>query len=287
MHTNAKIAADGDAGSAGFRINRGLNNMANKIALVDASPADETEFRSLLAQAASRLPQRWDASAIGDADLVIVDVDSVFGHMTWLKVLNLGKVAGVYTEHAPPKETDLVLRKPMSVAGIVELISHFQGHAPTTHAAVQPAVAAPAPPPVERAAPAPAPVAARPTPVPASRPTPLATPAPAPAPAAMAPPMAPAPGMPTPNPAPTPPREATLIDFLTGNLLGGPVRLSTEGAPDLILDPKTQVYHAAGSGLRALAPHCTRKLKQEDFHPITGADLDKAIAEAKAKPKAG
>src|SRR3982750_3683337 len=138
---------------------QGIENMANKIALVDASPADETEFRSLLAQAASRLPQRWEASAIGEADLVIVDVDSVFGHMTWLKVLNLGKVAGVYTEHAPPKETDLVLRKPLAVAGIVELISHFHGHAPTPHAPVQPASAAPAPP-VERPAPVPAPAPA-------------------------------------------------------------------------------------------------------------------------------
>jgi hypothetical protein len=259
--------------------------MANKIALVDASPADETEFRNLLAQAASRLPQRWEASAIGEADLVIVDVDSVFGHMTWLKVLNLGKVAGVYTEHAPPKETDLVLRKPLSVAGIVELISHFHGHAPTTHAAVQ--AATPAPPP-ERPAPMPAQVM-RPTPPPPARPTPVVappapTPSPTPAPAAVALPQAPSPGMPTPSPPHAPPRDTTLIDFLAGSQLSGPARLSTEGAPDLILDPKTQVYHAAGTGLRALAPHCTRKLKPEDFHPITGADLDRARASAPAQP---
>ena len=93
----------------------------------------------------------------------------------------------------------------------------------------------------------------------APRPTPPPTPTPVPAPAATAPAAAEA------APVTAPPRDSSLIDFLTGSALLAPVRLSSEGAPDVILDPKSQSYHCSGTGLRALAPHCTRKLKAEDF----------------------
>ena len=226
--------------------------MANKIALADASAADETEFRTLLAQVAPRLGRRWEMAPIGDADLVVVDVDSVFGHMTWLKVMNLGKTAAVFSEHAGANDTDLVLRKPLTAQGIIDLIASFHGDATPV---VAPAAVAP-------------------------RPTPPPTPAPVPAPAATAPAAAEA------APVTAPPRDSSLIDFLTGSALLAPVRLSSEGAPDVILDPKSQSYHCSGTGLRALAPHCTRKLKAEDFQAITSADLDKARIGAPPQPYA-
>jgi len=254
--------------------------MANKIALADASAADETEFRTLLAQVAPRLGRRWEMAPIGDADLVVVDVDSVFGHMTWLKVMNLGKTAAVFSEHAGANDTDLVLRKPLTAQGIIDLIASFHGDATP--------VVAPAAAPTPAPAPVPAPAAAapppRPTPPPpaavAPRPTPPPAPAPVPAPAATAPAAAEA------APVTAPPRDSSLIDFLTGSALLAPVRLSSEGAPDVILDPKSQSYHCSGTGLRALAPHCTRKLKAEDFQAITSADLDKARIGAPPQPYA-
>jgi hypothetical protein len=241
--------------------------MAKKIALADASNADETEFRTLVAQVAPRLQTRWDIAPITEADLVVVDIDSVFGHMTWLKVMSLGKTVAAFTAHEPPKETDLVLRKPLDAQGVIDLFTQYQGGAS--------AVAEPATRQAEPAAP-------RNTPPP---PVASTKPAAAPKPAAAAPPAAPAPTVP-PAIAPLPAQETTLIDFLTGSQLGGPARLSSEGAPDLILDPKSQSYHAAGTGLRALLPHCGRKLKVEDFHQITSADLDKARISAPAQPYA-
>ncbi len=260
--------------------------MANKIALADASAADETEFRTLLAQVAPRLGRRWEMAPIGDADLVVVDVDSVFGHMTWLKVMNLGKTAAVFSEHAGANDTDLVLRKPLTAQGIIDLIASFHGDAlpaaasaaSAASAAAAPAPAAPAP----AATPAAAAPAPRPTPPPPAAVAPRPTPAPVAAPAAAAPPPAAA----ETAPVAAPPRDSSLIDFLTGSALVAPVRLSSEGAPDLILDPKSQSYHCSGSGLRALAPHCARKLKTEDFQAITSADLDKARIGAPPQPYA-
>lgn len=255
--------------------------MAYKIALVGATADEETEFRNLLGPAAQRLRQTWEVSNERDADLVVVDVDSVFGHMAWLKASGAGKRTAAFTERDSARESDLLLGRPLSLDGLVKLLLMFNlpsGSAP------QPAAPAAAPAPAEREAYASEfrPGDARPqrvTPPPPRAEPPVETPRPAPRPAPVA-----APPPPAPAPVAAPPRELTLADFLTGISLPGPARLVTAGAPDLLLDPANQTWHSSATGLRALAPHCARTLTLGDWQLLNAGDFAAAKGSSAAQP---
>ncbi len=254
--------------------------MANKIALVDASPADEAEFRTLLAEVGPHFRQGWEPGTALDADLVVVDLDSVFGHMTLQNLQRRGKRVAVFTTQETSEDSDLVLSKPLDAHRLSALLIAAGGEAPQasepaakTMSSAETAAKATKPAVMPDAAPPPVPTAAVPavtepsvSSAPATEPA-LPTAAPEPAP----PPVA-------------PPRETTLADFLTVAIPAGPVRLTTDGAPDLLLDPATQCYHATGSGLRPLAAHCTRSVSATELAPVSGADLDKARIMAPAQP---
>lgn len=252
--------------------------MAYKIALVGASPDEETEFRNFLGPAAQRLRQSWEVSNERDADLVVVDVDSVFGHMAWLKANGAGKRTAAFTGRNSARESDLLLGRPLSLEAVVRLLLMYNlpsGVTPPAPAAapereayaseyragdarpqrVAPTVEAPA---VE----APRPPPPRPIPAP---PPPVAAPAP-------------------PPPPPTPARELSLADFLTGITLPGPARLVTAAAQDLLLDPASQTWCSSSTGLRALAPHCARNLQLSDWQLLNAADFAAAKGTLTAQP---
>lgn len=63
-----------------------------------------------------RVQRRWkwiadDSDA--DADLIIVDIDSIHGHMDWLKATGAGHRTAVYTVARHSKESDLIMSKPL------------------------------------------------------------------------------------------------------------------------------------------------------------------------------
>ena len=249
--------------------------MAYKIALVGATADEETEFRNLLSPAAQRLRQSWEVSNERDADLVVVDVDSVFGHMAWLKASGAGKRTAAFTERDSARESDLLLGRPLSLEGVVKLLLMFNL---PSGAAPQPA--APAAPDRESYASEFRPGDARPqrvapAPPPPRAEAPVEAPKPAPRPAPVAAP---------PPPAPPPARELALADFLTGISLPGPARLVTAGAPDLLLDPANQTWYSSATGLRALAPHCARTLVLGDWQLLNAGDFAAAKGSLTAQP---
>jgi hypothetical protein len=75
-----------------------------------------------------------------------------------------------------------------------------------------------------------------------------------------------------PPPAPEPPRERRLSDWLADGMLRAPVRLSSDGAPDLIVDPAGKTYFADGN-LRALAPHCTRVIAPAEWKDVAATEI--------------
>lgn len=251
--------------------------MAYKIALVGATAEEETEFRNLLSPAAQRLRQSWEVSNERDADLVVVDVDSVFGHMAWLKASGAGKRTAAFTERDSARESDLLLGRPLSLEGVVKLLLMFNLPSGTAPAPAPAATPAPAAPERESYASEFRPGDARPQRV-----------APPPPPRAEAPVEAPKPvPRPTPVAAPTPPppaRELTLADFLTGISLPGPARLVTAGAPDLLLDPASQTWFSSATGLRALAPHCARTLVLGDWQLLNAGEFATAKGSLAAQP---
>ncbi|MBL8299310.1 MAG: hypothetical protein JNN30_13305 [Rhodanobacteraceae bacterium] len=248
--------------------------MAYKIALVGATADEETEFRNLLSPAAQRLRQNWEISNERDADLVVVDVDSVFGHMAWLKASSAGKRTAAFTGRESARESDLLLGRPLSLEGLVKLLLMF--NLPSGATAQPAAPAAPTTPAVaerESYASEFRPGEARPQRV-------------APPPRVEAPVEAPKP-VPRPAPVVTPPppsRELALADFLTGISLPGPARLVTAGAPDLLLDPASLTWYSSATGLRALAPHCARALVLGDWQLLNAGEYAAAKGNLAAQP---
>lgn len=76
-----------------------------------------------------------------------------------------------------------------------------------------------------------------------------------------------------------------LRDYLHKNLLGGPARATSEGAPELVLDPKEKSFHAKG-GLAALVPYCKAELARSAWRPVTSQDLTRLRTQEPARPYA-
>ena len=76
-----------------------------------------------------------------------------------------------------------------------------------------------------------------------------------------------------------------LREYLHKPLLGGPARANLDGVPELVLDPKERVFHAAGA-LTALAPYCRVELAQSMWRPVTSQDLARLRAQQPARPYA-
>jgi hypothetical protein len=231
--------------------------MTRRLAPQGVDEQDIALLRDLLDQAAPALKSAWRMHKGDDAELLVIDVDSVYGHMDWLRAHGIGRLVAVLTEHPPSPEYDLVLHKPLSVVKLVEVLDRA----------------------AEQSADGPAAV-----------PTPPPAPAPAPAPRTVAKPVAPSPpppaaAEPPPPPAPPPPRERRLADWLADGAMLAAVRLQTAGAPDLVLDPHNKTYYADGS-VRALAPHCARVLAREDWHEVDQAQLASLHAGGKGQPYA-
>lgn len=75
----------------------------------------------------------------------------------------------------------------------------------------------------------------------------------------------------------------TLRAYLEGNALGGPSVFTMEGAPSLVLDPKTRSYHSPAQHLPALSPYCTRPLPRRDWRALTSAELTRIRDEQPAQ----
>src|SRR5688572_22739901 len=196
--------------------------------LTGMDAATETALKSAFAEASMRIGGRWPLVSEQDATHVVVDMDSMYGPMSWLRLHGAGKVViGLTT--APRSQTDFRLGKPFNAESVAELLQQI---APADAGGSAPHGGTPAPAPQhqlpeELAKPlseeAVAPDQRASAAVSATLDTPAAPPAPPveapsaapPAPSATAPVAAPsAPALAAePKPA-APPRDRTLIDWL-------------------------------------------------------------------------
>jgi hypothetical protein len=236
--------------------------------------AEEAKLKLLFSDANEWLGGDWNLVAEPQAKVIIVDLDSIYGHMTWLKVHNSGKHVIAITTRTD-SDADHVLLRPVSVESLVAALSEAgSGHVTGRHVAVGAQDKAPArestaqippvpqpardPPPARSAAPEPSP-RAQPAPAPA------ATPAPAAAPRKM---------------APTQSREPTLWDYLHPGGMQGPSRLELAGAPPLVIDPRSDTYVGRHS-LKPYIPYCELgTLRAEKWQPLSGADLNLHLSNA-------
>lgn len=277
--------------------------------------ADEAALKDMFAKAASRQGGSWALVPEAEAEALVVDVDSLYGHMTWLKVHNSGKPI-VALSRSDQADADFVLTRPVSVESLEQMLQQIERGSASNDAGAGRGAAVPSPRDARPAAgdsSADAVVAARSVPATAAAalqesaasapPAPAAkapvanapaaantgapraqAAAPAPAAAVATAPVVPAEADGQSEPTPQlPPRDPMLADYLEPGALPGPVRLKSADGPVLALDPQRQQY-VGPPGLKPLIPACKRIVRREDWEAISPGELEKLKAGQEAQP---
>lgn len=231
------------------------------LGLTGMDPATETALQAAFQAANGRLGGRWQLLPDTQADYVIVDMDSMYGPMSWLRLHAAGKSVVALTA-SQRSQADYRLGQPFDANSVASLLREIGLQAGVTFD--------------EAPAAAPAPVAA-PTPAPAPAPAaPVTAPvAAAPAPAAPAPRATEPPPAAVEVPAPAPVAKTahigsdTLLDWLANDRLKGRVRLRG-GDESLLIDIEQRTYHGPAA-LKALSPYFEGKIASTDFVPVDAA----------------
>jgi len=254
---------------------------------------DLAKAQQMFAQANADAGGRFELASEGDAQVLVIDMDSMYGHMTWLKAQAGGKTTVGLTS-GERCETDFIIKSPMSTDALRGLLSQLGGGraaAPAPAAAPaaaeasprttgqQPAFGASI---VQQAA------AARTTGQQAAMPRTTgqqpAMPRTTGQQAAMPPADEPArvghandymAAMTTGQMAAMDavPHEPRISDYLPANVLGGPVKLHSPGAPVLALDPATQTY-AGSATLKPLLPYVEAIIRENQLEAITAGEFE-------------
>lgn len=234
-------------------------------------------------QANAALANRWSLTPEADARVLVIDMDSMYGHMTWLKAQGTGKVT-VGATAGERSETDHLLRRPFSSKAIEALLKQLDVQ-PDSSApgAVLRTVPTPAPTPAAAAPTVAEAVVAAPAPAFVVAPTPVPTPAkPEPITAAAEPPrtnhsadyLAAVTTGQMAATGPTVPHELRISDYLSPGRLGGPAKVrQLDGAPVLAFDPGSQTY-AGSATLKPLLPYVDAVLADSDLLAIDAAEFD-------------
>jgi len=128
--------------------------MALTLGMTGMDPATEAALKVAFEQANAGSGRLWTLVPEAEADHVVVDMDSMYGPMSWLRLHAAGKrVIGLTS--AARTQTDFHLVRPFDAASLATLLSSLAGD--TASAPVAPVPAPPATPQPSGMAPAPVP----------------------------------------------------------------------------------------------------------------------------------
>ena len=262
--------------------------MALTLGITGMDGATESELQAAFKAANAETGNRWTLVRGDDADYVLIDMDSLYGPMSWLRLHAAGrKVIGL--TDGERSQTDYRLPRPVGARDLAVLLSEIAGEAgmaaaPAPVAAVAvddvveaaPASSTPAPSPVDTLPPAQA------------MPSDITEAAPPEAPAMAAVVETPAPEPepePEPEPAPPPaPTERSLHDWLAGDDLPPRLSLRRDGQPHLLIDSGANTWHGPAA-LKTVAPLFQGTWRRDDFGaPDDAAWASEAAALGAAQP---
>src|SRR5690554_5404962 len=96
--------------------------MSLTLGLTGMDPATEAALKATFIEANARLGGHWSLVPDGEAGHVIVDMDSMYGPMSWLRLHASGrKVIGLSS--APRTQTDYRLGRPFDTVQLVALLA--------------------------------------------------------------------------------------------------------------------------------------------------------------------
>jgi hypothetical protein len=226
------------------------------IAVTGASEQDAARIAALLERNRHKLSAPWQNAEAADADLLVVDIESTYGQMDWLRARSRGRLVIAYTSAAEPLEPEFSLRKPVVSADLIALLNRL-GAGITQGKPEAPAPMQPANSETYETMPL-----RNVTPI---KPVSEAMAAPVSAPAAMP--------------------DTYLMDELLGVLdaAEGPVRLVHEGLPSIIIDPSRQRWYA-GVTLKPLAGWSKLPLQRDQLIHLDSEEFTKATEIMAAQP---
>ncbi|KAB2901326.1 MAG: hypothetical protein F9K31_02425, partial [Dokdonella sp.] len=108
-----------------------MNDKARTLSLLGGSSDDADKLGRLLA---ARPDSAWRTGPASNADVLIVDVDSVYGHMDWLKAQSSGRIV-IALSAGDAHGAEHRLRKPVTPATLFELLDQVAAPASNGHAA--------------------------------------------------------------------------------------------------------------------------------------------------------
>ena len=242
--------------------------MVCRLGITGMDSNTESELRAAFAQAQARLGGRWVLAPEAEADHVVVDMDSMYGPMSWIRLHAAGKqVIGLTT--SPRTQADHRLARPLDTEALASLLGAIAGE--RAAAVPEASESAGAPPSFTDPISASAPDGAEERPAAADMP-PVA-PAEADASDAVAweaTPSQPAASEPAPE-APRAPsvRERGFSDWLAPGALSGRWRFVRGGA-SVAFDADARVYHGP-TALKPLAPLFEGPISRDDLELLEGS----------------
>jgi hypothetical protein len=223
--------------------------MAHSIGMTGMDPQTGTALTEALLQATRQLGEAWRVVDDQEADYVFVDMDSMYGPMSWIRLhANGKKVIGVTSSSRT--QADYHLARPFDAASVTALLQSIAQVPVAASAAEQP-------PPATAEAPAPA----TPDPLPEeTASTPSVEQAPASPPEQVAeppPPLPPASGT-------VPEREPLFVDWMAPGALSGYLRYQRGDGPALLIDADARQYHGPAA-LKPLADAISGTVEHKEF----------------------
>ena len=213
--------------------------MALTLGTTGMDRATEAEVLAAFKIANTETGHRWSFVEGDAAEYVIIDMDSLYGPMSWLRLHGMGRKVIALTA-ADREQTDYRLPQPICANNLAVLLNEIA--ADLTQAPAE------MPPPREQ------------EPTAELEPAPIVDPEPQTEPEL---PAAPEPE-PEPEPQPAPPATRPLRQWLAVGHLQQRVRLQCGGAPVLLIDPQAGTWHGPTT-LKPLAPCFADDLLESDF----------------------
>ena len=289
--------------------------MAHTLCFSGMDRAEEAKLKLIFADANEWLGGEWTLAPENTAEVLVIDLESIYGHMTWLKVHNSGRYVIALASREQSEAEHLLLR-PVTVESMVTALAEAIGKpvpqqrsrmsaSDAMASARQAGADSPTPQTARVNKPQTAPPQERPphpeaqTPLAQTQPPrepsrigkPLSESSAAPSPpsatitsehpatpAAVASP--PAPPQPPPPPAPpAKPRDPVLWDYLHPGKLLGTSKLELEGAPPLVIDPESDTY-IGGIALKPYIPYCALdSVRVDQWQAVNPVALKQLTAE--------
>lgn len=231
--------------------------MALTLGTTGMDSSTQADVTTAFKAANAELGNHWTLVPDDNADYVVVDMDSLYGPMSWLRLHAAGrKVIGLTS--VEKSQTDYRLMRPINASDFAVLLSEIAGDlpAPSAQPAAAPVASTPAPAPSDHLPDAQAMPDDEAEAMPANAPAMAPTPA--------------APAEPTPAPAAPSTPDRPLASWLSGNGLERRVRLQRGDAPVLLIDPRNRVYHGPAT-LKPLTGSFAGTLLLEDFESVDAA----------------